>query len=103
MTLLADLAGLPNAAKESSQISDYIATIRGTGCGSLSKSAIEKEYGVRFSRSDDEADIRAAVVSETAVKCLEVGHENRRRWVLHRLIEVCIHLQIVWIPLLTLS
>ncbi|THH32609.1 hypothetical protein EUX98_g1559 [Antrodiella citrinella] len=87
ISLLADLAGLPDTASDIKQITSYISVIRGADITQLSKDRIEKEYGVRVGKRDQDTDIRAAVISEAIVKSLESGHENRRRWVLHHFLE----------------
>lgn len=88
ISLVADLSAQSDSSSDVRQISGYIQVIRSKDCGRLSKQAIEKEYGVRFGKDDKDADVRAAVITEAAVKCLEFGHENRRRWVLNALLEV---------------
>ncbi|TCD63487.1 hypothetical protein EIP91_005346 [Steccherinum ochraceum] len=87
VSLVIDLSGQADTTSDLKQISGYITTIRSKGFGKLSKSAIEKEYGVRFGKEDRDAEVRDAVIAESIVKCLEVGHENRRRWILHHLLE----------------
>ena len=88
VTLLADLSGQPDSGSDSRQITNFITLLSGEECTRVSRSAIEKEYGVRFGKDDRDIDIREVIVSEAVMKCLEFGHENRRRWILHNLLEV---------------
>ncbi|KAH8084333.1 hypothetical protein BXZ70DRAFT_1046150, partial [Cristinia sonorae] len=87
ISLLTDLSGQPDTSSDMKQVSSYITAIGSKGCGQLSRQAIEKEYGARFGKEDSDIDVRSAVITESVVKCLELGHENRRRWVLHHFLE----------------
>lgn len=95
VSLVIDLSSQADTTSDVKQISGYITIIRGKGFGKLSRSAVEKEYGVRFGKEDRDSEVRDAVIAESIVKCLEVGHENRRRWILHHLLEVCIRRVII--------
>lgn len=64
--------------------------IREGQCGELSQDDLEKEYGVRYSKTDKDDSIREAIVAETVAKCLEIGSECSRRWALHKLLKVLI-------------
>ena len=73
---------------EMESLAGYIAAVRSGSCGELSKTAVEIEFGVRFSKSDDEAAIRDVLVTESVVRCLEAGDARSQRWVLRSTLEV---------------
>lgn len=68
----------------------YLSAIRDGGCGPLAQSAVEKEFGVRFSESDHETSIREILLTESVIRCLSSGPERARQWTLRMLLQVSI-------------
>ncbi len=69
-------------------LAEYVAAVRQSSCGELSHIALEMEFGVRFSSSEDEVLIREAVIAESLIKCLDMGSVSGRWWILRTLLEV---------------
>lgn len=78
----------PHSTAEMESLSGYISAIRSGSCGEISSSATEMEFGVRFSKSDSEEAIRDVLVTESVIRCLEVGDGMSRRWMLRNMLEV---------------
>ncbi|KAI0077367.1 hypothetical protein K474DRAFT_1751763 [Panus rudis PR-1116 ss-1] len=85
--LYADLNASPVYAQDAANVANWIAEIRQGRCGPLLPDAVEKEYGMRYSKSESDDLIREAIVAESAVRCLEVGSERIRRWFLHNIMD----------------
>lgn len=66
----------------------YIAAIRDGQCGTPSPQSLEKEYGVRWSRNDNDQDVRRLIAIEGLIGQLEIGSESSRKWMLRNLVEV---------------
>ncbi|CAL1699709.1 unnamed protein product [Somion occarium] len=86
-SLLFDLSFSSGTTSESDSVAGWIMAIREGQCGELSQDDLEKEYGVRYSKTDKDDSIREAIVAETVAKCLEIGSECSRRWALHKLLK----------------
>lgn len=65
----------------------YIAAIRDGQCGTPSPQSLEKEYGVRWSRNDNDQDVRRLIAIEGLIGQLEIGSESSRKWMLRNLVE----------------
>ena len=78
-----------SAGAEIQSIAGYIAEVQAGKCGELSRALVEKEFGVRFSGTDNEVVVREAVITESVVNCVELGSVGARRWALRTLPEVC--------------
>ncbi|KAI0792519.1 hypothetical protein C8Q75DRAFT_714346 [Abortiporus biennis] len=87
LSLMYTLSSAGEGGSEILTLSRYITAIRAGDSGPLSKSSIEKEYGVRFGKGDNEDALLEAIVTEAAINCLELGPEASRRWILHHVIE----------------
>ncbi|KAK7685921.1 hypothetical protein QCA50_010730 [Cerrena zonata] len=85
--LLFDLSLTPGTEGEYQTLSGWIWKIRDGECGPLLHEDVEREYGVRFSKDDDDYAVREAIMAETVAKCLETGSERSRRWALRRLVQ----------------
>lgn len=77
-----------HTASEMESLTGYASAVRSGSCGEMSTAAIETEFGVRFSRADSEPAIRNVLVTESVIRCLEVGDDRSRRWVLRTMLEV---------------
>ncbi|KAG8953844.1 hypothetical protein FRC04_001474 [Tulasnella sp. 424] len=66
---------------------DIIIRIWRGDCGNLTAKDLTDEYGVLCTVADEdrEPDLRALVLVEGVVRCMQVGTESARRWALHRL------------------
>ena len=78
----------PDSMTEADAVTACIIGVKDGQVGSPTQQALEKEYGVRYSKADDDEKVRAIIVAESVIGCLEVGSETTRRWALHNLIEV---------------
>lgn len=87
-SLIATLSMQGNANDEITSLKGYVTAIRDGSCGPLDASSVEREYGVRYSKKENEDSLREAIISESAVKCTELGSEEKRCWVLCNLLEV---------------
>lgn len=58
--------------------------------GKLNVKEIEQEYGAEWCSQDSEESIRAQIVAEAVVRCMQIGSESQRRWILHKSVEVLI-------------
>lgn len=74
---------------EADSLAGYVSAIRSGSCGELTSVAIETEFGVPFSKSDNEVIIRDILVTESTVRCLTAGDNKCRRWMLLNVLEVC--------------
>ncbi|GJE94860.1 hypothetical protein PsYK624_110360 [Phanerochaete sordida] len=70
------------APDEVQSVAGYIAGVQAGSCGQLTAATVEKEFGVRFSESDNEVNVREAVITEGFVSCVETGPAEGRRWAL---------------------
>lgn len=66
---------------------DIIIRIWRGDCGNLTAKDLTDEYGVLCTVADEdrEPELRALVLVEGVVRCMQVGTESARRWALHRL------------------
>lgn len=66
---------------------DMVIRIWRGDCGKLTAKDLTDEYGVVCAASDEdnEPELRALVLVEGVVRCMQVGTESARRWALHRL------------------
>lgn len=87
-SLMFTLSCAGDAHQEIDSLTSYASAIRSGKCGSLSISAVEKEYGVRFAKEENEDAVREVIVAESAINCLEMGSEQSRRWCLHNILMV---------------
>ena len=86
-SLLAVLRSSPQATAEADSVAGYIAAIKSGQSGTPLPQALEKEYGVRYKKDNDEM-IREIIVAESVIGCMELGSLASRRWTLHHLVEV---------------
>lgn len=84
------LSQSPSANAEAQSVAEFVTAIRSGGCGELSQPFVEKEFGVRYSRKHNETMVFESIVAESAIRCLDVGPPDGRRWVLRNLVMVCI-------------
>jgi len=75
------------SSSEVESLRAYIGAVLDGQCGTPSSQSLEKHYGVRFSRSDSEADVRRLIAIESLIGCLEIGSENSRQWILDNVLE----------------
>lgn len=87
--LLFDLSLSPGTDGEFQTLSGWILKIRDGECGPLIHEEVENEYGVRYSKYDNDNSIREAILAETVARCLEIGSEGSKRWALRQLVQVC--------------
>jgi hypothetical protein len=66
----------------------YASAIRTGTCGSLSQTAIEKEYGARYANDERDDILREILVTESVIRCLTSGPDRERRWIFRTLLEV---------------
>lgn len=59
-------------------------------CGQLNVNDVRQEYSADWSSVDTEESIRKQIVAEGVVRCMQLGSESLRRWILHESIEVLI-------------
>ncbi|KAI0327553.1 hypothetical protein GY45DRAFT_1256742 [Cubamyces sp. BRFM 1775] len=85
-SLLAVLRSSPQATAEAESVAGYISAIKSGQSGTPLPQALEKEYGVRYKKDNDEM-VREIIVAESVIGCLEVGSLASRRWTLHNLVE----------------
>ncbi|KAI0659698.1 hypothetical protein C8Q70DRAFT_914754 [Cubamyces menziesii] len=85
-SLLAVLRSSPQATAEADSVAGYIAAIKSGQSGTPLPQALEKEYGVRYKKDNDEM-IREIIVAESVIGCMELGSLASRRWTLHHLVE----------------
>ncbi|KAG8919843.1 hypothetical protein FRC01_001070 [Tulasnella sp. 417] len=66
---------------------DIVVRIWRGDCGTLTAKDLTDEYGVLCTASDEdnEPELRALVLVEGVVRCMQVGTESARRWALQRL------------------
>jgi hypothetical protein len=88
--LVSLLPTLSSSPGEFESVKGLILEIWNGGSGLLSKGSIEQEFGVSFSTSDTENDVREALAIESVLKCVAHGSLKIRTWVLHNLVEVSI-------------
>ena len=69
-------------------LAGYVAAICNGSCGELSSPAIEMEFGVRFAQSDTETLVRDILVTESLIRCLQVGDVKNQRWMLRTMLAV---------------
>ncbi|RPD69417.1 hypothetical protein L226DRAFT_471808 [Lentinus tigrinus ALCF2SS1-7] len=86
-SLLATLRGSADSVAEAQSVASYIKAVKNGQSGTPTQQALEKEYGVRYSKGDSDEMVREIIVAESVIGCLEVGSEPSRRWTLHRLVE----------------
>ena len=77
-----------HSASEMESLAGYVAAICNGSCGELSSSAIEMEFGVRFAQSDTETLVRDILVTESLIRCLQVGDVKNQRWMLRTMLAV---------------
>lgn len=58
------------------------------GCGDPLPKAIEQEYGIEWSLTDTVDPVRVQVLAEAAVRCMQSGSNELKRWVLHNIVTV---------------
>lgn len=78
----------PQSVAEYQSVAGYISAIRSGNCGFLSQSALESEYGVRFTSKDSCDPLLEILVTESVIRCLTAGSDCERRWVLRTLLQV---------------
>ena len=88
LSLQYTLSTTSSTPAEARSVASYIAEVRAGKCGELTRISVEKEFGARFSDSDNEDAVREAIVMESVVSCIEVGPIGARRWALRILPEV---------------
>lgn len=88
-SLITTLSIQGHADDEITSLKGYVAAIRDGNSGPLNQQAVEREYGIRYDKKENEDTVREAIISESIVKCTEVGSERNRCWVLCNLLEVC--------------
>ncbi|KAI0947727.1 hypothetical protein AcW1_009415 [Taiwanofungus camphoratus] len=86
-SLLLSLMPSPSYGPEAESLRAYISAIQDGQCGTPSPQSLEKEYGVRLSKPDDNAKVRSIITLESLIGCLEIGSENSRRLTLCNLLE----------------
>jgi hypothetical protein len=74
--------------EEVNLVKQLILQVQGGACGVLDRASIEEEYDVTFSRSDEDMNVREALILESLVRCLEHGAERSRRWIMRNILEV---------------
>ena len=86
--LVSLLPALSSSPGELESVKAMVLEIWNGGSGLLSKESIEQEFGIPFSSSDTEHDIREALAIESVLRCIAYGSLKTRAWVLHNLAEV---------------
>jgi hypothetical protein len=86
--LVSLLPALSSSPGELESVKAMILEIWNGGSGLLSEESIEQEFGIPFSSSDTEHDVREALAIESVLRCMAYGPLKTRAWVLHNLVEV---------------
>ncbi|KAI0087407.1 hypothetical protein BDY19DRAFT_893157 [Irpex rosettiformis] len=86
-TLAYTLSLSPRSAAEYQSVMGYISAICSGSCGPLSQSAVESEYGVRYTKNDSDDLLMEVLVTESVIRCLAAGPDHERRWVLRMLLQ----------------
>jgi hypothetical protein len=74
-------------------VHEFCARLSSGECGHLDVDEIKKEYGAEWSEIDTEESIRAQIAAEGVVRCMQLGSERLRRWILHNSVEARVIIQ----------
>ncbi|KAF8583270.1 hypothetical protein K439DRAFT_1349020 [Ramaria rubella] len=68
-------------------VRDLCVHVTSGACGELDIENVGNEYGEEWGSRDNQDSIRAQIVAESVVRCMQSGSESLRHWTLHESIE----------------
>jgi len=70
-SLLLCLASSADSSAAADSLRAYITAVRDGQCGTPSPQALEREYGVRWTKNDSDTRVRRVIATESVIGCIE--------------------------------